>query len=126
MEDVESFGPRFAVAWRAADAAEGAGLGRVWIGIIFEVRPQDDDAFGTKSSENPQWLADLRDFFATGPADQLAPAAILRYLAALNDRLRADLRPTNCSFRLRVADGKHGFESRTGFPQKASMPQAPG
>jgi hypothetical protein len=41
--------------------------------------------------------------------------AILRYLAALKDRLRADLRPTNRRFRLRVADGQHGFESRTGF-----------
>ena len=56
-----------------------------------------------------------RGFFTTGPADQLVPAVILRYLAALKDRLRAVLRPTNCSFRLRVADEKHGFQSRTGF-----------
>ena len=29
--------------------------------------------------------------------------------------LTAAAKPTNGSFRLRVANGKHGFESRTGF-----------
>jgi uncharacterized protein DUF3631 len=33
-----------------------------------------------------QLLADLRDFFATTPADKLATAAILRYLTTLEDR----------------------------------------
>jgi len=37
-----------------------------------------------------QLLADLRDLFATGAADKLATAAILRYLAALDDRPWAD------------------------------------
>jgi putative DNA primase/helicase len=69
-----------------ADAAGGAwpNLARAAARTLAESVVQADQATPV------QLLADLRDFFATAPADKLATAAILRYLATLEDRPWAD------------------------------------
>src|SRR5437867_1253522 len=68
MKDIESLGPRFAIAWRADDAAEGAWLSRVWIGVIFEACAQDHQAFRPKSSENAEPI-EFRDRSAVAEED---------------------------------------------------------
>jgi len=69
-----------------ADAAGGAwpNLARAAARILAESVVEADQAAPV------QLLADLRDFFATTPADKLATAAILRYLTRLEDRPWAD------------------------------------